>query len=169
MAVIVKSFDDSYIFSDSFYNKHAHPPTRVSRLTLSAHGVEGAVLIDGKRMNALDLWDLCHRLVAIDAFDYIRIGSCHSARGGSASLACRLSKIFERGYVKGYMRSVWTLGQPDQISFAIKQYGMDSASMMLNSAMLKEPFIQKNDDEFHSMLFRRGVMIKEKIFSPYGR
>lgn len=169
MAIIVHSFGDSYVFTDFFFNKFSDKPATVSRLTLSAHGTDGCVMVDGRRVNAIELWNIFNRLVDMNAIDYIRIASCSSAHGGSASFACRLSQIFHRVYVKGYKSVINSLAQPDKIQVAINQLGMAGASIILTDTLLKENFLKKNDQEFHSMLFCRGRLINERIFNPYVR
>ncbi|MBS7698905.1 MULTISPECIES: hypothetical protein [unclassified Chelatococcus] len=167
MAEIIFSYKDSYMFSDLFNNKKLNPPRVVNRLTLVAHGVGGSVLIDGVRMNAMDFFSFSRRFIDPNDLDYIRLESCYSTWGGGSSFASELSKIFERGYVKGYMRQVWVWNIPDQVFSNMQQYGLKGASVMLTKEIMLGYSIAKGYADFHSMVFRRGRVIKERILNPY--
>lgn len=168
MGNFVSIWNDSYLYKKEYIHKLHGAETPCFELVLLAHGVMGLAIIDSRFHNASSLTQIITRNVSdLYSYKYIRLACCRSATPLNGSLAYYLSLCFPEHYIKGYVDTIYTCCQPHAVNRSVDEIGLVRAGAETSDFLLEYKLVTI-DENFHSVIYRQGSIVAQKMSSPEG-
>lgn len=168
MGRFIHVWDDAYLYEREYKDKLNITNPRCREIILSAHGIVGAVIINQQNCSVFDLLNIFQFFVPnLHEYKYIRLAFCYSAKYHPNSLAGQLSIYLQNHYIKGYVEYIEMCCQPDYMNNSIRDVGIIQAGNEMADLLLEERFVRL-DRSFHSVIYYRGQIMRQKMQTPEG-